>query len=135
MIKATIFDCYGVLTAAGEANHDLLEFIKQELKPVHKVGMLSNSASDALSSIFDQAHLDLFDDIILSFQVGLAKPDAKIYQLALERLELQPSEAVFVDDISQYCDAARQVGMSAVVYQDAEQVKTELRRLLSSSNH
>jgi putative hydrolase of the HAD superfamily len=51
------------------------------------------------------------DEIILSFEVGLKKPDAEIYRLSLNRLGVQPERAVFVDDQSEYCEGARALGI------------------------
>jgi putative hydrolase of the HAD superfamily len=46
------------------------------------------------------------DEIILSFEVGLKKPEAEIYRLSLDRLAVRPERAVFVDDQPEYCKAA-----------------------------
>jgi len=51
------------------------------------------------------------DAVILSFEVGAAKPDPTIYLAALERLGVAPGEAAFVDDQARYCDAASELGM------------------------
>ena len=58
----------------------------------------------------------LFDDIVCSAEVGMAKPEPAIYELAAERLGLEPRECVFVDDLDTNVDAARQVGMQAVLF-------------------
>jgi epoxide hydrolase-like predicted phosphatase len=58
----------------------------------------------------------LFDDIVCSAEVGMAKPEPAIYTLAAERLGLEPSECVFVDDLDTNVEAARQVGMHAVLF-------------------
>ena len=57
---------------------------------------------------------DLFDDVISSAVVGMAKPDHKIYRLAAERLELPTEECLFIDDLKRNVEAEREVGMSAV---------------------
>jgi putative hydrolase of the HAD superfamily len=51
------------------------------------------------------------DAVILSFEVGAAKPDPTIYRAALERLEVEPGETAFVDDQVGYCDGAAELGM------------------------
>ena len=58
----------------------------------------------------------LFDDIVCSAEVGMAKPEPAIYVLAAERLGLEPRECVFVDDLDTNVEAARQVGMQAVLF-------------------
>ena len=54
---------------------------------------------------------DEADEVILSFEVGMAKPDPGIYRLAAERLGVPAEAAVFVDDLRGYCDGAAAVGM------------------------
>lgn len=116
-----------------DKNTALFDYIKT-LKPTLKVGMLSNVATGWVREEFlspqEQA---LFDDMVLSYEVRLAKPDPQIFQLACKRLGVQPHEAILVDDIERYCQAARAVGMHAIVYQNVQQTKTELQELLSQS--
>ena len=59
----------------------------------------------------------LFDDIISSAEVGMAKPEPEIFRLAAGRLGLDPAECVFVDDWDQNIEAAKAVGMTAIHYQ------------------
>jgi len=51
------------------------------------------------------------DAVVLSFEVGVAKPDPAIYQAALDALAARPEEAVFVDDQAAYCDGAEAIGI------------------------
>ena len=73
---------------------------------------------------------DVFDELIISAEVGVAKPDAGIYELTLERLNVAPSEAVFVDDFPRNIAGAQAVGMKAIHFRDSNQVRAELDRLL-----
>ncbi len=57
---------------------------------------------------------ELFDDIVDSSAVGVRKPGSAIYELACERLSVQPGEAVFIDDYQGNVDGAAAVGMRAV---------------------
>jgi HAD superfamily hydrolase (TIGR01509 family) len=69
--------------------------------------------------------------VIISAEVGLAKPDPRIYQLALERLGVDPPEAVFVDDFLRNVEAARAAGLHAVHFKGPEQARAELEQLLA----
>jgi HAD superfamily hydrolase (TIGR01509 family) len=62
------------------------------------------------------------DEVVLSFEVGVAKPDAGIYELALSRLGVAAADAVFVDDQVDYCDGAAAVGIRSflVLREDAD---------------
>ena len=62
------------------------------------------------------------DAIVLSFEVGVAKPDPGIYRVALDALDARPEEAVFVDDQAGYCDGAEALGIGSflIVREDAD---------------
>ncbi len=111
-------------------NTALLDYIR-EIKQHFSIGLLSNIASNWVrESFLTEEEQSLFDEMILSFEVGMTKPDQRIFMLACERLRVGPHEAVLVDDIESYCQAARAEGMQAVVYRDLQQLKTELRGIL-----
>jgi epoxide hydrolase-like predicted phosphatase len=192
MIKAIIFDCFGVLTTQGleafysdyfkdspdklaeakklisqlnlgqleydnyikkmaelsdlshnvvrdyisnnRPNTRLLAFIAKELKPKYKIGMLSNASPGWLDKLLSKEDIALFDDIVLSGEVGLAKPQPEIYQLSARRLGVQTNECLFIDDLVHYCEAAQEQGMQAILYKDFEQMKTELEKLLTAGS-
>lgn len=92
--------------------------------------VLSNTNAIHMDYVF--AHYPFirdFEGAILSHEVGLLKPDARIYRLALEKFELTPQRTVFIDDILANVDGARAVGLHAVHYQSVEQVRQELTKL------
>lgn len=188
MIKAVIFDCFGVLTTEGfrvfcsehfsddpqkhaEAqammdesclgkmphgvfakklaelagvspktvleylnsnmpNRPLFKYIKDSLKPKYKIGLLSNASADWLNQLFDAKDIELFDDRVLSFELGVVKPDPIIYETAAARLGLKTNECVLVDDVDRYREGAQAVGMQAIWYRDFPQMKSELEQLL-----
>jgi putative hydrolase of the HAD superfamily len=87
----------------------------RELRASHKLAILSNadiSLRERLEGDIGIHHL--FDDIVCSAEVGMAKPEAAIYELAAEWLGLEVYQCVFVDDLDANVEAARQVGMQAV---------------------
>jgi putative hydrolase of the HAD superfamily len=55
------------------------------------------------------------DAVILSFEIGVAKPDPRIYRAALEALRVDPGDALFVDDQVAYCDGAAALGIGTVL--------------------
>jgi len=101
------------------------------LKPDYKIGLLSNIASNWIrENLLTETEQLLFDQMIMSYEVKMTKPDPRIYHLSTERLGVDIQDCVFVDDIEHYCEAARQEGMQAVVYQNFEQMKAELAKIL-----
>jgi FMN phosphatase YigB (HAD superfamily) len=117
--------------SADDVNWPLLAFIKG-LHPHYKVGLLSNAWDDLRRTMHERWNMAvLFDDLVISAEVSFAKPDPRIYRLALERLHVQPEEAVFVDDMLVNVEAARQQGLSAIQFLDTEQTLTDLKSILA----
>jgi putative hydrolase of the HAD superfamily len=111
-------------------NTQLLDYI-QTLRPTYKIGLLSNIGTDWITESFLTADEQaLFDDMVLSHTVGMTKPDPAIFRLACERLGIEPTETVMIDDVDMYCSAAREVGMQAIVYQGFQQLKRDLDQVL-----
>ena len=71
--------------------------------------------------------LDALDDVLVSGDVGVVKPDPRIYEIAAERFGVRPSATVFIDDSQPNVDAARQVGFDAVRFTDPDQLRRDLR--------
>ena len=106
----------------------------QSLRPRFQTAILSN-AGDQDRQIFNEAYCieDLVDTVIISAEVGLAKPDPRIYLLALERLGVQPEEAIFVDDLQVNIEAARRLGIRAIQFQSNEQFFKEIKGITGIS--
>ncbi|MDD3369732.1 MAG: HAD family phosphatase [Lachnospiraceae bacterium] len=74
--------------------------------------------------------LDIVDGGIISFQVKLAKPDARIYKTLLERYHLDPESCYFFDDRPENTEAARKFGIDAVTVISRQFLEQELMKLL-----
>lgn len=118
------------------------EFLDAELvdllgnaRPQYKTAILSNAWSDARTAFIGKFGLDqVTDTMILSAEEGLAKPDARIYHLACERLGVQPDQAIFVDDLAENIEGARALGMKGVLFESTEQALAEIRGYLDDGN-
>jgi epoxide hydrolase-like predicted phosphatase len=118
--------------SADTIDIQLVDYIRA-LRQAYKTGMLSNAWDDLRPVIENQWRIsDAFEDIIISAEVGLAKPDPRIYQLAIERLGVLPDEAVFFDDVLENVQAARQVGLRAAQFENREQAIQELEQILAA---
>jgi putative hydrolase of the HAD superfamily len=73
--------------------------------------------------------LDRFDHLILSHEVGCMKPDARFYEACVAAAGVEASECVFIDDMPENVEGARNVGLLAVQYVDTPGLIAELRRL------
>ncbi|MDB5160875.1 MAG: HAD-superfamily hydrolase, subfamily variant 3 [Candidatus Saccharibacteria bacterium] len=101
----------------------------------YKTALISNASTEHLAPILEQGGLKkVFNEIIISSELGIAKPDPRIFQIALARLQVEPHEAVFIDDISRYIYAAKELGINTILYDNFGQMKTELVRLLTNES-
>ena len=111
----------------------LIEYIRA-LHTHHKIGLISNAFSDLRHMITNVWNIeDAFDDMTISSEVGIRKPDPHIFQIALERLDVQPHESIFIDDFPHNVDGARNINMRAIHFQTRDQTLSELENLLNES--
>lgn len=83
------------------------------------VGAISNTNAVHVAWLDDRApELNEFELVIMSNEVGLRKPDPEIYELAMEILNASPAQILYVDDLAENVEAARQLGMSAILHHD-----------------
>lgn len=109
---------------------DLVDYIRS-LKKKYRTGLLSNAFSDLRKRLVESWKIaDAFDEILISSEIGVTKPDPRIYHIALERFGAAPDEAVFVDDFLHNVEGARSVGMHAIQFRNPDQIRAELEQLL-----
>ncbi len=111
---------------------DLVDFIRG-LHPYYTTGLLSNAWGDLRKSLTDEMRIiDAFQHVFISAELGIAKPDQEIYQHVIGELDCEPHEAVFLDDMLENVEAARQAGLNAIHFRSREQALGELRELLDN---
>ncbi len=129
-IEAEIRKGFSDLTGLLRKRERTIPWIKALKKAGYKVLVLSNFSKQALEpNKFMNEFLDETDGGILSYKDKVIKPDRAIYQLITDRYNLVPSECVFIDDIEKNIQAARDFGMSGIVFKSYDQVDEELRRM------
>ena len=115
---------------AGDViDRDLLEFLRS-LRGKYKTGLISNAWDDLREYIVKEKFDDAFDKMIISAEVKVAKPSAKIYKIALEQLKVSPSEAVFVDDFIENIEGCEKLGIKGIHFKDAESALQQLKQLI-----
>jgi putative hydrolase of the HAD superfamily len=100
-----------------------------------RTGLKLYGLSNMSEAIFAYLHgrhdfFKLFDGIVVSAAVKLLKPEAAIYEHLRDRFKLDFSESVFIDDLPRNVESARRVGLPAIQFETAEQVRRELQPLL-----
>jgi putative hydrolase of the HAD superfamily len=97
-----------------------------------RTAVLSNGIREVLAELEIQRPLPVhFDVVVISYDVGCAKPDPRIFQITLERLGMPPERALFVDDRLENIDAARRLGIDTLHFTGGDRIE-ELRRRLGT---
>jgi putative hydrolase of the HAD superfamily len=117
---------------AGDiVDRDILNFLRS-LRGTHKTGLISNNWSDLRDYLVREKMIEAFDHIIISAEVGVAKPEPGIFRIALEQAGVKPEEAVFVDDFYVNIEGSEKVGMKGIHFKDAQTAMQQLKQLLST---
>ena len=114
-----------------DLDSELVAYIRG-LRAQFQTGLISNAWLELREMLESHWQIDdAFDDLVISAEVGLAKPDPAIYRLALERLNVKADRTVFVDDFRENIAAAADIGMHAVHFTSPNQAITDVNQLIS----
>ena len=122
-----LFDARWIETLGGpiEENVALMRRLKAAGRPVHA---LSNFAAEKFALARGRhPFLDEFDTCVVSGEVGVAKPDPRIFEILFARVGRLPSELLFIDDSIANVRASEEAGMAAIHYRPGVDLKSELR--------
>jgi len=112
-------------------DRNLLDLIRS-LKGKFHTGLISNAWSGMRAFLEKERLIELFDTVVISAEVGVMKPDAEIYQMALKQAGVEADEAVFVDDVQTNIDACQQIGMNGILFKDPQDGITSLKKSLGA---
>ncbi len=128
MIKNIVFDIYDVLIDGFEGpvhgSVDLLMEIKDRGFPVYAITNMSTEGFQSLKQ--EYPFLRLFDGVVVSGSIGLAKPDPKIFLHLLNQFGLNPRETLFIDDKASNVQGALDAGIYAVRFENPRQLEKSL---------
>jgi epoxide hydrolase-like predicted phosphatase len=117
----------------GQPNTELMDYFRS-LRPRYQTALLSNSFVGAREKEQERYQFeDLVDLIIYSHEVGLAKPDRRIFELTCQRLGVQPAETIFLDDVELSVAAAREYGIHAILFKDTAQAIADIQACLQAA--
>ncbi len=118
MINAKIprnefIEAYTNIFTPIQSTYGLIKILKKD----YKIALLSNTSKWDFDLAIKKVDVyDLFDAVTTSFEVGVLKPDPKIYQDCLDKIGFDPEECVFIDDIKEYAEGATKVGINGIQY-------------------
>lgn len=101
--------------AGDRVDQELVAFLRS-LHPRYKTALLTNAWPDARLGLQQRNLTEIVDDVVISAEEGVVKPDPRIYRIAAERLGVRPEEAVFIDDVAENVEGARAVGMHVIQF-------------------
>jgi putative hydrolase of the HAD superfamily len=118
----------------GTLDRELFDWFAGQ-RPERRTGIVSNSGPGAREAERCWGFEDVTDDIVYSHEVGLSKPDPRIFRLAAQRLAVAPEEIVFLDDVEGHVEAARAVGYRGVVHRSTPESIAEVEAVIEAERH
>lgn len=116
----------------GRLNVPMAEFFRS-LRPRYQTAILSNSFVGARREEQQRYHFEeMCDLIIYTHEEGIAKPDPRIFELTCKRLDVQPSQMLFLDDVQENITAAHALGIYAIHCRETEQAIADVQACLQA---
>ncbi len=109
----------------GELRASMVEALRR-LRPYFWTGLLTNNFVVPVAGPGHQEVASLFDVVVASADLGVRKPEARFYELACRQLGVEPSRAVFLDDLGVNLSPARRMGMTTIKVVDPRAAIDEL---------
>jgi putative hydrolase of the HAD superfamily len=120
---------------ALDPNPPMIELMRELNASGYRMAMLTNNVREWEPLWRSMLPVDeIFETVVDSGFVGCRKPESRIYSLTLERIRMQPTSCLFVDDVQVNCEGAERAGIAAVHFRDNEQAIAEVRAALGSSS-
>jgi len=100
-----------------------------KLKKNYRLAILSNSDPLNSPNYYKKGLYQYFDPIILSHELGILKPDKKIYEITIKKLKVKSNECIFIDDQEDNLKPAKDMGMTTILFKSPLQLKQDLKKL------
>lgn len=107
-------------------NEQVIDIARELKKKGFKLGFLSNTEIPAFN-FFKKQNYDFLDVSVFSCLEGYVKPEKEIYEIILNRLGVQPEEAIFIDDRAMHIEGAKKLGINTILFTNAENLTKKLQ--------
>jgi putative hydrolase of the HAD superfamily len=125
-LKVTMARWQQIIRDAEQVNVELLAYIGT-IHAHYKTAILSNANYGVLDQKIGKECLEqLFDEVIVSADVGMIKPDIRMYQLTIDRLGVSANQCIYIDDRESFVQVADSIGMLGLVYHNTQQIKSAI---------
>lgn len=113
-------------------NHDVIDAIMYLKSNDYPVFLLSNTNEMHFSYISERYPIvNELDGWILSYEVGVKKPEKRIYDMIFEKVDVDKNDVFYIDDIEHYVEAAKNFGIQGMVFKEAGQLWKEINRIVN----
>lgn len=110
-------------------DREVIEIIK-ELKKNHKVFLFSNYIGELLRIILKKQEItELFDEIIISSEHQLKKPDPLFFKILTNKANVENNEILFIDDRLENVEGAKKIGINAIQFINSQKLLSDLKEL------
>lgn len=107
----------------------LIEELRQRGYKLYVLSNFIRESFEYVSSLPRFDFLNRFDGIVVSFELGMAKPDIEIYRHLIETYQLNPEETLFIDDLKQNVEGAKEAGLRTIHFVSDQQLRQQLREM------
>jgi len=115
MTKAIFFDFFGVINLDGQLNTEVADFVKAS-HDKYKFAVLSAAEMDLQSWLDTKGIGQYFDIVQTTAEIGISKTAPEFFTIPLKKLNLQPNQVLFIDDIETYILVADKLGFKVALY-------------------
>jgi HAD superfamily hydrolase (TIGR01509 family) len=119
---------YEAFRAAYVPRPDVFSLVTSLREKGYKTALLSNTELPAVR-FFSEQNYDMFDVLVYSCVEGTAKPEQEIYEITLKRLGSKAQQTVLTDDSRDCIEGAKGAGLQGILFENVDQLKSELSRL------
>ncbi len=126
-------EVYAEYFSGDVIDQELMDYA-ESLKPVLKIGLLSNAWVDSrikLGTMFN--FIESFDAAIFSAEVKARKPDEEIFQIMLNQLNVKACESIFIDDFPENIEGAKKIGLYTILFKNTQEAIRQINTLLGNA--
>ena len=127
LIRSDFWNAWKLLLGEEKNTVNILEALNKQ----YSIWLLSNTNPKHIQDEIEKRYLfpSLVNGAVYSFDVGVRKPEKEIYEIAMQRANANPQECLFIDDLLENIQAAKQIGIEGIHFISSEQLKQELVHL------
>lgn len=129
-LSLSVEEIKDLLIEGYEVDSRVVEIVRKLREKGYKTCICSNNFPARINGLQDKfGFLENFDVVVLSYEIGVTKPDQKIFEELIKQSGVKPEEIVITDDKETNVIAAKEAGINAFFYEDFEQFLGELKKL------